>query len=488
MLVDTKFADMRRDRVWLGFVDGAFAPSIAGEVLAVADPATGQTMGSVALARKPDVDRAVASAKRAVATRAVYDMKPNDRGRMLQRIAASLRSHAEDAAMLMTLENGKSISFSKDEVECTAQYFEFYAGMADKLHGTSIPLGKGYADFTQLLPYGVSAQIIPWNFPLEIAARSVAPALAAGNSVVIKSPEVSPLTLAYLALACAEAGVPPGYVNLLCGYGDEAGDYLVSHPDVNHIVFTGSITTGRSIMRHAAQSFVPAVMELGGKSAGIMFADADLDAAAPSAAVGAFANAGQVCSAGSRLIVERPIFDEVVERLVAWTKTKTMGPGVEDHWFTPVVSEKQRDRVEAYCHAAIQSGGKAVIGGRRSQDFPGYYIEPTIFAGGEPDLLIHREEVFGPVLSVIPFNDAEEAIAIANGTDYGLAAGVYSRDLSRALSTADRLEAGSVYVNQWFAGGNETPFGGFKKSGFGREKGVEGLANYVQVRNIAIKL
>jgi aldehyde dehydrogenase (NAD+) len=395
MPADIKLADMKRDNVWLGFVDGAFAPSLAGETLAVADPATGRTMGAVALARRQDVDRAVAAARKAVSTRAIYDMKPNDRGRMLQRIAASLRAHAAEAAMLMTLENGKSISFSNDEIECTAQYFEFYAGMADKLHGRSIPLGKGYADFTQLVPYGVSAQVIPWNFPLELAARSVAPALAAGNAVVIKSPEVSPLTLTYLALASAEAGVPGGYVNLLCGYGDEAGDYLVSHPDVNHIVFTGSVATGRSIMMRAAQNIVPAVIELGGKSAGIMFADADLDATVPSAAVGAFANAGQVCSAGSRLIVERPIFDEVVERLVAWTRTKTMGPGVEDHWFTPVVSERQRDRVEAYCHAAVQSGGKAVIGGRRAPDRDGYFIEPTIFAGGEPDMLIHREAVFG---------------------------------------------------------------------------------------------
>ncbi len=266
---------------------------------------------------------------------------------MLLRIAASIRAHGEAAALLMTRENGKSISFSRDEVECTAQYFEYYAGMADKLHGRSIPLGKGYADFTQLVPYGVSAQIVPWNFPLEIAARSVAPALAAGNAVIVKSPEVSPLTLGFLATACVEAGVPNGYFNLLCGLGAEAGDYLAQHLGVDHIVFTGSISTGRRIS-HAARNIVPVVVELGGKSAGILFDDADLDQAVPSAAIGIFANAGQVCSAGSRLLVQASILDEVVERLVAWTRGKTMGPGIEDHWFTPLVSAVQRDGVAAH--------------------------------------------------------------------------------------------------------------------------------------------
>jgi aldehyde dehydrogenase (NAD+) len=478
---------MKDGKTWLSFIDGAFQPAADRRTLAVDDPATTETVGLVALAGTTDVDRAVAAARRAFATRAVYDMKPNERGRMLHRIAASLRMHAEEAALLMTRENGKSISFSRDEVECTAQYFEYYAGMADKLHGRSIPLGKGYADFTQLVPYGVSAQIVPWNFPLEIAARSVAPALAAGNAVVVKSPEVSPLTLGFLALACVEAGVPSGYVNILCGLGNEAGDYLAQHPGIDHIVFTGSISTGRRILAHAARSVIPVVVELGGKSAGIMFADADLDQAVPSAAVGIFANAGQVCSAGSRLLVEASILDEVLERLVAWTRSKSIGPGIEDHWFTPLVSSVQRDRVAAHCAGARSAGVKAVIGGGPTAGRPGYFIDPTIFVGGDTNSAIHRAEVFGPVLSVLPFEQADEAIAIANSTEYGLAAGVYTRDISRALSTADRLDAGSIYVNQWFAGGNETPFGGFKKSGFGREKGVEAMANYVQTRNIAIK-
>lgn len=478
---------MNDGTTWLSYVDGEFVPAADGRTLAVDDPATTEVVGHVALAGRIDVDRAVAAARRAFASRAVYEMKPGERSRMMLRIAASLRANAEAAALLMTRENGKSISFSRDEVECAAQYFEYYAGMADKMHGRSIPLGKGYADFTQLVPYGVSAQIVPWNFPLEIAARSVAPALAAGNAVIVKSPEVSPLTLGFLASACTDAGVPNGYVNVLCGIGAEAGDYLAQHPGVDHIVFTGSISTGRRILMHAARNVVPVVVELGGKSAGIVFDDADLDQAVPSAAVGIFANAGQVCSAGSRLLVQIRVLDEVVERLVAWTRTKSMGPGIEDHWFTPLVSAVQRDRVAAHCAGALAAGVKAAIGGHASAGRTGYFIDPTIFVGGSPHADIHRAEVFGPVLSVLPFETAEEAISIANSTEYGLAAGVYTRDIGRALSTADRLEAGSIYVNQWFAGGNETPFGGFKKSGFGREKGVEAIANYVQTRNIAIR-
>jgi aldehyde dehydrogenase (NAD+) len=479
---------MKDGDTWLLYIDGEFVPALGGGTLPVDDPATTEVVGHAALAGREDVDRAVAAARRAVATRAVYEMKPNERARMLQRVAAAIRAHAQEAALLMTRENGKSISFSRDEVECTAQYFDFYAGAADKMYGRSIPLGKGYADFTELVPYGVSAQIVPWNFPLEIAARSVAPALAAGNAVVVKSPEVSPLSLGWLAVACAEAGVPKGYFNLLCGLGPDAGDYLVGHEGVDHIVFTGSVATGRRVLRRAADKVVPVVVELGGKSAGILFADADLDQAVHSAAVGIFANAGQVCSAGSRLLVEASIQQEVVERLIEWTRGRTMGPGIEDHWFTPLVCAQHRDRVDANCKAATAAGVHAALGGGRCEDRRGYFINPTIFVGDPADAVIHTAEVFGPVLSVLPFETAEQAISIANSSEYGLAAGVYTRDLSRALSTAQRLEAGSVYVNQWFAGGNDTPFGGFKRSGYGREKSIEALAGYVQVRNIAIRL
>ncbi len=476
------------DKVWQSYIGGRWCDGATGRTLTVMDPATGEPYADVAVATAADVDAAVRAARAAVASRALYDMHPHARMLLLFRIANAIRAMADEIVPVLVGENGKSVGFARDEVECAAQYFEYYGGIADKLHGKSIPLGAGYIDYTQLVPLGVSAQIVPWNFPFEIAARSIAPAFACGNAVVVKSPEVSPLAMCFLAVACEKAGVPSGYFNLICGYGEEAGEALSSHPGIAQVVFTGSVATGQRILRRAAETVIPCVLELGGKSAGIVFPDADLETTAHSAAIGIFAHGGQVCSAGSRLIVHRSRHDELVERMVAWVAARTMGPGTEDHFFTPLVSAEQRDKVEAFALAAVQAGATAATGGRRPADLPGYYMRPTILTGVTPDMDISTSEVFGPVLSVLTFDEPEEAIAIANGTDYGLAAGVYTRDLTRAHWAADRLEAGSVFVNQWFAGGNETPFGGFKKSGFGREKGVEAMANYYQTRNVAIRL
>lgn len=470
---------------WKNYIAGEWVTG-SGAMVVVNSPATGEPYAEIQSASVADVDAAVKAARAAFATRAIYEMRPHDRMMMLNRVGAEIRLLGDEIVQVLVKENGKSVSFAKDEVEATAQYFEYYAGIADKVHGKSIPLGAGYIDYTQLVPFGVSAQIIPFNFPLEIAARSIAPALACGNAVVAKSPEVSPLAMCFLATACERAGVPAGYFNLLAGLAD-VGDALVSHPGVDQLVFTGSVETGKKILRHAAEKVVPAVVELGGKSAGIVYADADLDATAASAAIGIFAYGGQVCSAGSRLIVHHSVHDALVEKIIAWVKTKTMGPGEDDHWFTPLISAAQLDKVEYFVKRAIAGGVKAEIGGQRA-DRTGYYMNPTILTGVTPDMEINRLEVFGPVLSILKFSEPEEALAIANGTEYGLASGVYTRDLARAHWTADRLEAGSVFVNQWFAGGNEVPFGGFKRSGFGREKGVEAMSNYQQVRNIAIKI
>ncbi len=472
---------------WQSYIDGKWVDAKSRKRLAISDPATGRQVAEVALAGAEDVNAAVAAARRAVASRALYDMKPEARCRLLNTIAAAIRGMVDEIAPVMTAENGKNLDFSRDEVESTARYFEYYAGMADKMHGRSIPLGGGYVDYTQLVPYGVSAQIVPWNFPLEIAARSLAPALGGANAVVIKSPELSPLSICFLAKAAERAGLPKGYLNIVCGLGEDAGEALTGHPGVDHIVFTGSVATGIRILRKAAERAVPSVMEMGGKSAGIVYADADLDATAKSAAIAIFAHAGQVCSAGSRLIVHRGVHDDLVDRIAKVAKGFTMGPGVENHFLTPVISEKQLEKIEGYCRSGVQAGAKAVIGGKRANR-PGCFMEPTIFTGVTPDMLIAKEEIFGPVLAVMPFDEPDEALAIANGTEYGLAAGVYTRDLGRAHWTADRLEAGIVFVNQWFAGGNEVPFGGVKRSGFGREKGVEAMGNYVQVRNIAIRI
>ena len=472
---------------WNNFVSGQWVAAASGEYVSVVNPATGEAFAEAPRSSAVDVDQAVSAARQALRSRALYAMKPAARSKLLFDVARELRLLGDKIVPLMTQENGKSLAFSQDEVECAARYFEYYAGIADKVHGRSIPLGEGYVDFTQLVPIGVSGQIVPWNFPLEIAARSLAPALAGANAVVIKSPELSPLAIGFLAVACQRAGVPDGYVNIVSGLGDEAGEALAAHPGIDQVVFTGSVQTGRRILRHAADHVRPAVMELGGKSAAIVYADADLESAARSIAIGAFAHAGQVCSAGSRIIVERSVHDALIEEIRKVVSGFTMGPGTENHFLTPLISQKQESRVLQYCKSGADEGAQAVFGARKCADRAGFFVEPTLFVGVKPGMVINREEIFGPVLAALTFDSPEEALSHANGTEYGLAAGVYTKSLKAAHWTADRLDAGTVFVNEWFAGGNDTPFGGMKKSGFGREKGVEAFANYVQTRNIAIK-
>jgi len=472
---------------WLNYIDGEWRKG-SGRPIEILNPATGKPYAGIRSASVADVDAAVDAARIAFKSRALYDMHPHARMQLLLRIATEIRTLSDDIVPVLVGENGKSVSLARDEVESTAQYFEYYGGVADKLFGKSIPLGAGYIDFTQMVPYGVSAQIIPWNFPLEIAARSIAPALACGNAVIAKSPELSPLGMCFLAKACERAGLAKGYFNLLAGHGADIGEALVSHAGVDQIVFTGSIQTGRRILMKGAERIVPVVAELGGKSAGIVYPDADIDATVSSAAIAIFVHAGQVCSAGSRLIVHEKVHEEVVSKLSTWIRTKTMGPGLEDHFLTPLISSAQREKAQQFVSRALGAGAEAAAGGDGRVDREGYYMPATVLTGVKPDMEVNLQEVFGPVLSVLKFSEPEEALAIANGTDYGLASGVYTKNISQALWTADRLEAGTVFVNGWFAGGNETPFGGFKKSGYGREKGVESLANYCQTRNIAIRL
>jgi len=472
---------------WQNYVDGAWCDGAAGKRIPIENPASGQVIAEIARAEATDVDRAVAAARAAFEKRTLIDMRPATRAQLMFEIAAEFKKLADEIAAAECLDNGKTLAGGRNEALAAARYFTYYGGAADKLEGRMIPLGAGYVDYTVPAPYGVSAQIVPWNFPLQIAARSVACAIATGNTVVLKSPELSPLSCSFIATACERAGVPKGAVNVLCGYGHDAGAALVGHRDVDHIVFTGSVATGQSILRAAAERVLPCVMELGGKSAGIVYPDADLDQAAASTAIGIFTNAGQVCSAQSRLVVHRSVHDQVVDRLVARAKALKIGPGEEGADLTPLISRPQLDKVEGHCLAAAQAGAKAAAGGRRV-DRPGHFMQPTVFTNVAPEMRIAREEVFGPVLAVIPFETPEEAVKIANGTDFGLCAGVYTRDLERAHWTSDRLSAGQIFVNEWFAGGVETPFGGTKRSGYGREKGQEALLNYVQTKNIAIRL
>ncbi|MDF2366908.1 aldehyde dehydrogenase family protein [Sneathiella sp.] len=475
-------------KYWQNYINGEWVDALDGGRIEIENPATSEIIAEVARAEKADVDRAVEAARACFKTRELYDMRPTNRGALMFEIARHMTDMADEIALAECLDNGKTLTGGKNEAMAAARYFIYYGGLADKLEGRMIPLGADYVDYTIPTPFGVSAQIVPWNFPLQIAARSIACALATANTVVLKSPELSPLSTYFIAEACHRAGVPKGAVNILCGYGHDCGAALVSHPDIDHIVFTGSVATGQSILRAAAERVIPCVMELGGKSAGILFKDADIDQAINSTASGIFSHAGQVCSAQSRLIVPTVLQDEVVSKMAAKAKSLSIGPGIDGHDLTPVISAGQADKIEGMCLAASQAGAEAVSGGRKHTGLPGHFIEPTVFANVSPDMTIAREEVFGPVLSILTYDDPEEAIALANGTDYGLCAGVYTKDLATAHWAADQLIAGQVFVNEWFAGGIETPFGGMKRSGYGREKGQEALLNYVQTKNVGIRI
>ena len=473
---------------WKNFVGGAWIDASDGGRLSVTDPATGKPICEVARATARDVDAGVAAARACFASRVLADMAPHERGALMFRIADELDKAADEIALVECHDNGKTPANGRAEIPLTQRYLRYYGGLADKLEGRQIPLGPGMLDYTVHAPFGVSAQIVPWNGPLPVGARSIACALVTGNTVVLKSPEDSPLSLFLFAEACERAGVPAGAVNILCGIGAEAGAALVAHDDIDHIVFTGSVETGKSVLRSAAERVIPCVMELGGKSGGIVFPDADLDQATTSAAAGIFKHAGQICSAGSRLIVHRSIHDEVVARLVAKAEALSVGPGVEGHDMGPLISARQLERVLALCRVGVEEGATLATGGDRVEGLEGFFVRPTVFTDVRPDMRIAQEEFFGPVVVVIPFDEVDEAIAIANGTDYGLAAGLYTRDLHLAHTVADRLVAGQIYVNQWWAGGVETPFGGMKRSGFGREKGQEALLGYVQTKNVGIRL
>ncbi|KIC10890.1 aldehyde dehydrogenase [Leisingera sp. ANG-M1] len=475
---------------WQNYIDGAWADGGAGRI-DVINPGTGQKLAEHALADAADVDRAVQAARRVHLSGALSDLRPVERGRMVRAMGRYLLDHIDDIAPVLTLEQGKPLWEARMEVEGAARYFEYYGNQAETVEGRSIPLGAGYFDFTTHEPYGVSAQIIPWNYPLEMTARSLSAALATGNAAVIKTPELTPLVNAWFAHAAEAAGLPAGAVNILCGLGHQAGAALSSHPQINQLVFTGSVATGIAIATAAAQNVVPCVLELGGKSAAIVHEDADLEAFESDVRWGIYFNAGQVCSAMSRVIVHESRHDELVERISVLARSLSVGPGIDRAAFGPnmgaLVSESQRDRAARMVAQATEEGARLAAGGRKL-NLPGAFMEPTLLCDVTPGMSIAREEVFGPVLSVLKFRTAAEAVEIANSTPFGLASGVFTRDLDRATQAARQLRAGQVYVNEWYAGGVETPFGGYGQSGYGREKGREALLNYVQTKNVAIRL
>ena len=473
-------------------IDGDWVGSAAREVITSIDPANREPVAEVPRGKAADIDRAVEAARQAFEASEWSEMVPAERGRILLRLAGRIREKQEEVARLETLDSGKPISQSRVDVEVAARYCEYFAGVADKILGETIPVRPDILDYTLREPFGVTAHIVPWNYPIQIAARGVAPALAAGNTAVLKPAEDTPVTAIKLAEMAQEAGLPDGVLNVVTGYGKEAGAALVSHPGIDHVTFTGSVPTGIGVMKAAAENVKPVTLELGGKSPNIVFGDADLDEALTWVVRSIVQNAGQTCSAGSRLVVERSIHDEFVSRVVEKMESLTIGPGMEDPDLGPIVSEKQLRRILGYIEVARTDGGTILTGGGRPRvdDLPdGFFFEPTVLDDLTPEHRLAREEIFGPVLTVLSFETVDEAVKIANSTEYGLIAGIWTNDINKAHWVASRVRAGQIFVNNYGAGGGiEMPFGGYGKSGFGREKGLESLKGYTQLKNVAVKL
>ncbi len=459
-----------------------------GRTFATIDPATGEPICEVAYAGPDDVDAAVRAA-RAALEGPMRKLSPSKRAGLMYALADLIKRDGAQLAELESLDNGKPLAAANGDIAASIAHLRYYAGWPTKIEGETIPVSaRDVLCYTLREPVGVCAQIIPWNYPLLMAMWKIAPALAAGCTVVLKPAEQTPLTALRLGELALEAGFPEGAVNVITGDG-ETGAALVDHPGVDKVAFTGSVPVGREIGAKCGRSLKRVTLELGGKSPNIILPDADLDAAVRGSFLGCYSNTGQACNAATRLYVQSGLFDEVIERLASFAREAKVGPGLDpDTDFGPVVSEEQFDRVKGYIDSGLAEGAEAVAGGSPERDGGGYFISPTLFTGVRDDMRIAREEIFGPVLVAMPFEDLEEVAARANDTEYGLAAGLWTRDISQAHRLAAMLQAGSVYINTWGGGDPAAPFGGYKASGIGREKGRHNLDAYLETKTVWTQL
>jgi aldehyde dehydrogenase (NAD+) len=473
------------------FINGEWRDAAGGQTIAVVNPATEEVIAEVASADASDVDAAVTAA------RAAFDgpwakLSARERGKLVWKIGERLMEKADEIAHLETIHNGKPIFESRHiEVPAAAECFQYFAGWADKIHGETIPVKGNYLTYTLREPIGVVAAIVPWNFPLLLTAWKVAPALACGNTVIIKPASQTPLTALALAEIAHEVGLPPGVLNVITGPGSKVGQLLVEHRGIDKIAFTGDTSTGKGIMRGSAETLKKITLELGGKSANIVFPDADLDAAIRGATTGIFYGKGEVCAAGSRLLVDKSIKSEFIDKVAARAKKMAPGDPLDPKTRLGAISSKKQLETDLrYIEIAKKEGARLVAGGSRADigTGKGYFLQPTIFDGVTPEMTIAREEIFGPVLAAIDFADVDEAIARANDSNYGLAAAVWTRDIKKAHYVARKLQAGTVWINTYNIYDTAAPFGGYKQSGFGREMSMHALEHYTQVKSVWVDL